>query len=79
MKGGLTMRETPGVGTVWQPRQPPVTPHDEHDNTQPIGIISSHDPQSGGPRNPRVSWFKKYEADGVRSTPDFIEIGDPQG
>ena len=73
------MRETPNVGTAWQPRQPPVTPHDEHDNTQPIRIISPHDPQSGGPRD---SSFKKYEEDsedGARRTPDFTEIGDPQG
>jgi hypothetical protein len=75
------MRETPNAGTAWQPRQPPVTLHDEHDNTQPIRIISSHDPQSGGPRTPRDSWFKKYEEDGedgARRTPDFTEIGDPQ-
>jgi hypothetical protein len=72
------MRETPNVGTAWQPRKPPATPRDENDVTQPIRIISSHDPQSGGPRYRRVSWFKKYEEDGVRRTPDFTEIGDPQ-
>lgn len=72
------MRETPNVGTVWQPRKPPAAPRDENDVTQPIRIISSHDPQSGGPRYRRVSWFKKYEEDGVRRTPDFTEIGDPQ-
>jgi hypothetical protein len=74
------MRETPAAGTAWQPRNPPpATPRDENDITHPFRIISSHDPQSGGPRNPRMSWFKKYEEDGVRRTPDFIEIGDPQG
>jgi hypothetical protein len=70
------MRETPSVGTAWQP---PPAPRDENDITQPIRIISSHDPQSGGPRNRRPdSWFKKYEEEGVDRTPDFTEIGDPQ-
>jgi hypothetical protein len=72
------MRETPIVSTIWQPRKPPAAPHDENDVTQPIRIISSHDPQSGGPCDRRFSWFKKYEEDGVRRTPDFTEIGDPQ-
>jgi hypothetical protein len=73
------MRETPVVGTPWQPRRPPATSRDDkNDVTQPIRIISSHDPQSGGPRNRRASWFKKYEEEGVRRTPGFTEIGDPQ-
>jgi hypothetical protein len=72
------MRETPSVGTDCQPRRPPAAPRDQNDITQPIRIISSHDPQSGGQRNRRVSWFKKYEEEGVQRTPDFTEIGDPQ-
>ena len=68
------MRETPGVGTAWEPRQPPITPHEEFDITQPIRIISSRDSHPGVPRNP--SWFKKYEEDGVRRTPEFTEIGE---
>ncbi len=71
------MREASSTGTAWQPAQPPTAPHDEYDITQPIRIISSHDPQSGGPRNRRVSWFKKYEEEGVRRTPNFTEIGEP--
>jgi hypothetical protein len=71
------MRETPSVGTAWQPLKPPAAPRDENDITQPLRIISSHDPQSGGPRNRRVSWFKKYQEEGVQRTPGFTEIGDP--
>jgi hypothetical protein len=72
------MRETPSVGTAYQPLKPPVAPRDENDITQPIRIISSNDPQSGGPRNRRISWFKKYEEEGVHRTPDFKEIGEQQ-
>jgi hypothetical protein len=72
------MRETASVGTAWQPREPPAGLRDENDVTLPIRIISSRDPQSGGSCNPRVSWFKKYEEEGVRRTPEFTEIGDPQ-
>ena len=49
---------------------------DENDVTQPVRIISSRQTRPGVPR-PRVTWFKKYEEDGVRRTPDFTEIGDP--
>ena len=72
------MRETPSVGTAYQPLKRPAAPRDENDITQPIRIISSHDPQSGGLRNRRASWFKKYEEEGVQRTPDFKEIGDQQ-
>jgi hypothetical protein len=78
VKGGLTVREAPSVGTAWQPRKPPAGLRDENDVTLPIRIISSRDPQSGGSRKPRVSWFKKYEEEGVRRTPDFTEIGEQQ-
>ena len=70
------MRETPILGTAWQP-QPPAPPQDQNDITQPIRIISSRNTRTGGARNSRVTWFKKYEEDGVRRTPDFTEIGDP--
>ena len=70
------MRETPLTGTAWQP-QSPTPPSDPNDITQPIRIISSRNPQTGGPRNSRNSWFRKYEEEGVRRTPDFTEIGDP--
>ncbi len=68
----------PIVDTAWQPRKPPATLRDENDVTLPIRIISSHDPQTGGPRNRRISWFKKLEEDGAQRTPGFTEIGDPQ-
>ena len=53
-----------------------VPQRDKNDDTLPIRIISSRDTQPVVPR-PRVSWFKKYEEDGVRRTPEFTEIGDP--
>jgi hypothetical protein len=80
-KGWLTMRETPSSKPI--PRQPlllvpPAIPErDENDVTQPIRIISSRHTRPRAPR-PRVSWFKKYEEDGLRRTPNFTEIGDPQ-
>ena len=52
-----------------------VPEQDKNDVTQPIRIISSRDTR--GVPKPRVSWFKKYEEDGVRRTPEFTEIGDP--
>jgi hypothetical protein len=75
------MREIPGVGTGGRLQQPRVTPPDEndmHDITLPIRIISSRDSHPGGSLHPHVSWFKKYEEDGVRHTPEFTEIGDQQ-
>ena len=72
------MRETPTAPRIGSPTVVPavVPERDEHDITQPVRIISSRQTRPGVPR-PRVSWFKKYEEDGVRRTPDFTEIGDP--
>jgi hypothetical protein len=77
--GGLNMRETPTATRIGsQPRVPAVVPErDENDVTHPVRIISSRQTRPGVPR-PRVSWFKKYEEDGVRRTPDFTEIGVPE-
>ena len=70
------MRETRFAGITSQPVVAVVVAeHDEHDVTQPILIISSRETRPDSPR-PRVSWFKKYEEDGVRRTPEFTEIGD---
>ena len=73
------MRETPSATRIAsQPLVPAVVPkRDENDITHPVRIISSRQTQPGVPR-PRVSWFKKHEEDGVRRTPDFTEIGDPE-
>ena len=73
------MRETPTATRIGsQPVVPGGGPErDENDVTHPVRIISSRQMQPGVPR-PRVSWFKKYEEDGVRRTPDFTEIGVPE-
>ena len=73
------MRETPTATRIGsQPVAPAVVPErDENDVTHPVRIISSRRTRPGVPR-PRVSWFKKYEEDGVRRTPDFTEIGVPE-
>ena len=72
------MRETPTATRIAsQPVVPAVAERDENDVTHPVRIISSRKTRPGVPR-PRVTWFKKHEEDGVRRTPDFTEIGDPQ-
>ena len=73
------MRETPTATRIAsQPLVPAVVPErDENDVTHPVRIISSRQTRPGVPR-PRVTWFKKHEEDGVRRTPDYTEIGDPQ-
>lgn len=68
------MKESMISGT-WQPKSPAL--QDQNDVTLPIRIVSYRNFRTGGPRNSRVSWFKRYEEEGVRRTPDFTEIGDP--
>jgi hypothetical protein len=77
-EGGLTMRETPiSTRIARQPVVPEGVPErDENDITQPVRTISSRETRPGGGSR-RGSWFKKYEEDGGRRTPDFTEIGDP--
>lgn len=70
------MQKSTGTSTGWS-WQPEVPERDEHDDTQPLRIISSRIPHSGFPPKPRGSWFKKHEPPGTRRTPDFTEIGDP--
>jgi hypothetical protein len=71
------MREMPSfTGIASQPVvSAVVAERDQNDITQPIRIISSRETRPDVP-TPRVSWFKKYEEDGVRRTPEFTEIGD---
>ena len=58
-------------------QRPEAAECDDNDITLPNRIISSRTPHSGVPALPPGSWFKKHEQSGVRQTPDFTEIGEP--